>query len=297
MSQSPLLSIITVSYNTKEITENCLKSIYTETTKTPFELIVMDNNSTDGSVQMLEEFKKNASNFRLLRNSENLGFGKGNNKAALAAKGDYLLFLNSDTIVLQKGIDNLFNFYTSHEGSLHFLGGKLLNKDKTPQPSCGPFYTLPIVFAALFLKGDYHGITRYSPDIARRVDWVSGACILTKKEYFQSIGGFDEHIFMYMEEIDLLFRARKQRFLTWFTPSAQFIHLGSASSNGKTFPILQVYRGFLYFYKKHYSPFLTVLLSLLLQLKAVAALIIGLATGNKYLIKTYAQAYRIASMG
>jgi GT2 family glycosyltransferase len=128
------------------------------------------------------------------------------------------------------------------------------------------------------------------------VDWVSGACILTTKSLFEKMGGFDEDIFMYMEEIDLLYRAKKKGYTTYFYNKAQFIHLGSASSGGKTYPILQVYNGFLYFYNKHHKGLSVSILKGMLQLKALISLLIGKVTGKEYLINTYEQAFKIASM-
>ncbi len=292
------LSVIILSYNTEALTRQTIESIYRSTGLDPnrFEIIVLDNASTDDSVQMLRKLAKNHTNLHVLENKENTGFSKGNNIASKQAKGTYFLFLNSDIIVQEKGIDNLLSYLKTHENSAHFVGGKLLNKDESDQASCGPFYTLPVVFGALFLRGDYWGLTRYSPDEVKRVDWVSGACLMTKREYFEKVGGFDEGIFMYMEEIDLLYRAKKHGYQTYFIPDARFIHLGSASSEGKTYPILQVYRGFLYFYKKHYSPGAVTVLKGMLQLKARIAIFLGKLTGKNYLIETYGKAKSIASM-
>lgn len=286
------LSIIVISYNTKKITQNCLESIETslEQSSLSYEIILVDNASTDQSDKII-------SNFRLIRNSANLGFAKANNQGVKEAKGNYILFLNSDIVVLDNAIEKLLIFYKQNEITIQFLGGKLLNKDNSPQPSCGPFYSLPVVFGALFLKGDYWGLTRYSPDAVQEVDWVSGACILTKKEYFQSIGGFDQQIFMYMDEIDLLYRAKKKGYRVFFYPEAEFIHLGSASSGGRTYPILQVFRGFLYFYRKHHNTKLSIFfLKTMLQLKSWIALVIGRLTRNSYLIKTYEEAQKCIQM-
>ncbi len=292
------LSIIILSYNTEALTQQTIESIYesTELGTDSFEIIVLDNASTDGSLGMLRKLSKSRSNLEIIESKENTGFSKGNNIASKQAKGTYFLFLNSDIIVQEKGIDNLFRYLKEHDQTVHFAGGKLLNKDTSDQASCGPFYTLPVVFGALFLRGDYWGLTRYSPEEIKRVDWVSGACLLTKKEYFEKVGGFDEGIFMYMEEIDLLYRAKKLGYQTYFVPQARFIHLGSASSGGKTYPILQVYRGFLYFYKKHYSPAAVTVLKGMLQLKARIAMLLGKLTGKNYLIETYGKAQEIASM-
>ena len=294
----PKLSIIIISYNTKKITLDCINSIIKSVKNSFFkyEIIVVDNDSKDGTVQSINKLYNNYSNIRIIVNRENIGFAKANNQAVKPAQGKYLLFLNSDIIVLNDAINKLFQFYKHNEDKIHFLGGKLFEKDGvTPQPSCGPFYSLPVIFAALFLKGDYWGFTRYSPNKLKKVDWVSGACILTKKEYFNKINGFDEKIFMYMDEIDLLYRAKKTGFNTFFYPDAHYIHFGSASSKGRTYPILQVYQGFLYLYKKHF-PRSLFFLKLLLKLKAWLAIAIGKLTNNQYAIKTYEQALKNMSM-
>jgi GT2 family glycosyltransferase len=300
---NPELSIIVISYNTKDITLDCLNSIIELIdNKLTYEIILVDNASTDQTIQIvknsLNSLTRNLNvNIEYIENKENLGFAKANNQGVKEAKGKYILFLNSDIIVQDNAIDNLLEYYRQNENQTHFLGGKLFNKDMTPQPSCGPFYSLPVVFGALFLKGDYWGLTRYSPNQTKEVDWISGACILTKKEYFEKLNGFDENIFMYMDEIDLLYRAKKIGYRVYFYPESKFIHLGSASSGGKTYPILQVYKGFLYFYGKHYPKISVFFLKFLLKLKAVVSLTIGKLTNNQYLVKTYEQANRLVEMG
>ncbi len=294
------LSIIIISYNTNKITKNCLESLYRsmQDTTIPYEIIVIDNHSTDKSAEMitkLDGYKKDL--IKLYINKDNVGFAKANNQGISYAKGEYIFLLNSDTETLDNAVELLLDHYKTHEKEIQFLGGKLLNKDMTAQPSCGPFYTPPVIFGALFLKGDYWGLTRYSPNFAKAVDWISGACILTKKEFLEKLYGFDENIFMYMDEIDLLYRAKQRGYRVWFYPDARFIHLGSASSNGKTYPILQVYRGFTYFYKKHYkSGFSVYLLKTMLQLKSLVAILLGKLFHNSYLVKTYEQAFKIARM-
>lgn len=291
------LSIVIVSYNTKKITEACLESVNRslEKTKIKYEIVVIDNGSHDGSPQLLETMSQdNHNNLVYKQTDQNLGFGKGTNLGVKIAQGQYVLLLNSDTIVLNRSIEKLYNFYVENEKEVHFLGAKLLNRDLTPQPSACRFFTLPVIFATLLLKGDYWGLTRSSPNNFCQVDWISGACIMTTKKYFQRLGGFDKNIFMYMEEVDLLYRARKLGLNTCFYPDSQIIHLGSASSNGKTFPILQVYRGFLFFYKKHYSVFHLLTLHIILKSKAVIAYLIGKIKNDSYLIKTYGEAFKLA---
>ena len=289
------LSIIIVSWNTKKITEDCLDSINRSLTnsKIKYAIIVVDNDSRDGSVDMLKNYKLPTTNYKLILNKNNLGFGRGNNLGVEQANGKYILLLNTDMIVLNRAIEKLYDFYIENEKRVHFLGAKLLNRDLTPQSSVARFFTLPVVFASLLLKGDYWGLTRSSPDKFCQVDWISGACIMTTKKYYDRLGGFDKDIFMYMEEVDLLYRAKKLGLNTFFYPKSQIIHLGSASSNGKTFPILQVYKGFLFFYKKHYSKFELFILRLILKLKAIIAYLIGKIKGNRYLIETYEEAFKL----
>lgn len=294
----PELSIIIVSYNTKKITIDCINSIIKSTKNSPlnYEIIVIDNNSKDGTVQSIDKLCNNYSNIRIIVNNDNIGFAKANNLAVKQARGDCLLFLNSDIIVLNDAVNKLFKFYKQNENTIHFLGGKLFNKNMSSQPSAGPFYTLPIIFVSLFLKGDYWGLTRYSPDRLKKVDWISGACILTKKEYYEKLHGFDEGIFLYMEEIDLLYRARLKNYNTFFYPDAKFIHIGFASSGNKSSPIINVYRGFLYFYKKHFSTQSLFFLKILLKLKARVAILIGKLTKSHYLLETYEKALKLVEM-
>jgi len=293
------ISVIIISYNTKQITIDCLNSIIKSFTTSPikYELIIVDNDSKDGSVSMLKNFEKKFPNIiRLILNSENTGFGKANNQGVKIAKSKYVLLLNSDTITLNNSIEKLLNYFKENEDLVHFVGGKLYNKDMTEQPSAAPFFTLPVVFAALYLKGDYWGLTRSSPKITKQIDWVSGACILTNKENYNKVKGFDEDVFMYMDEVDLLYRAHLKNLNTYFYPDAKFIHIGFASSGSKSYPVVQVFKGLIYFYKKHYSKWAYFWLLIMLKLKAEVSLLIGKLTKNKYLINTYENALKMVSM-
>lgn len=285
------VSIIIVSFNTKKLTEDCLTSTIRslKESKLRWEIIVVDNISEDGTREML---KKKFPMVKTILNSENVGFGRGNNQGINAAKGEYILLLNSDTVVLNNAIGKLVSFGRQHPNA--FIGPKLLNPDRSPQSSCGPFFTLPVVFAALFLKGDYIGLTRWSPNRARKVDWVSGACILAPKKLFMQNLLFDEQIFMYMEEIDLLMRAKRMGYATYFYPRSLIVHLGAASStNKRKGPVLNIYRGFIYLYKKHGTPFSLGMVRTMLKTKAILAWVIGVALGKGLLKETYEEAYRL----
>lgn len=249
------------------------------------EIIVVDNGSTDGSEQMIkEEF----SEVKLIKNRENFGFSKANNQAFQHSQGEYILLLNSDTEVINEGVKHLLDFMKENK-EVDIAGGKLFNQDGTPQPSCGPFYSLPVSFLMLFLKGDKFKVTRWSPKKVCEVDWVSGACLMAKRGVFEKIS-FDENIFMYMDEIELLYRAKKAGFKVFFNPKARFFHLGAASSEEKKTPVLNIYVGLLYFYKKHHPGWRLFFLKLMLKAKAYGAYFFGRLTGNNYLKKTYAEA-------
>lgn len=285
------LSIIIVSYNTKALTDDCIDSIVQSLALADFsyEIVIWDNASTDGSQELLKRWEKKDPHITVHLSRENIGFGPANNRAAKRANGTTLLFLNSDTVTLENAIGDLFTYFLKHQNTIQFLGGKLLNPDKTEQASAGTFFNLRTVFLVLFLAGDRLKITRYSPKHIRQVDWISGACIMVDKEVFESLGGFDEGIFMYMEEVDLLYRARLKGHKAFFYPESRFIHYGSASSD-RTFPVQQLFKGLIYFYKKHYPPYAVFLLTVMLQLKALIAVAIGQAINKDYLKITYGKA-------
>lgn len=273
------LSIIIVSYNTKELTLRCLQSIKSSFVDSAinYEVIVVDNNSLDESIDAI---KNKFPQVKLLINSENVGFGRANNQGIQKAQGEVVFLLNSDTLVIERGVERLYHFLKKQPEKT-IVGGKLFNFDKTPQDSAGKAYTLPTIFTALFLKGDHFHVTRYSPENIKDVDWVMGACIMTYKTTFENIGFFDEGIFMYMEEIDWEYRAKQKGYNILFFPEAHFFHLGSGSSKGREMPILNVFRGFLYFYKKHYSIWHQIILRFLLILKSLFAIVLFIILSKK----------------
>ncbi len=285
------VSLIIVSYNTEKILDDCLASIITSfvPSKISYEIIVVDNVSTDGTRGML---KKKYPNVVTILNSENVGFGRANNQGIKKAKGEYIILINSDTVVGVDALSKLVTFAKQHPND--FIGPKLLNPDSSAQTSCGYFFSLPVVFASLFLKGDVNGLIRWSPDETKMVDWVSGACFVGKKSVFMDDLLFDEKIFMYMEEVDLFMRAKAKGHNTYFYHESRIIHIGGGSSkNKRTGPVLNIYKGLLYVYAKHYSPSSMMLLKLFLRAKALISVIIGYLVGSDYLKKTYVEAYKL----
>lgn len=284
------LSIIVLSYNTKKLTLNCLNFLIKEykdfIQKKEIEVIVVDNNSSDGTVESLRNF----GNLEIVKNNTNYGFSKGNNIGAKKAKGEYILFLNSDTKVENQGLLSMTNFLNQNE-SVGILGGKLLNPDGTQQRSCGNFYNLFNLIISL-LGGERVGLIRKKPEKTQKVDWVSGASLMIRRNLFEKLKGFDENFFMYIEDMELCFRAKSIGFLTYFFPNVKIIHQELGSSN-RNFAVVNIYKGILYFYKKHkiwQYPFVKIIL----LAKALIAILIGVLVNNNYLKKTYTGALKFA---
>lgn len=286
------LSIIILSWNTKKLLSQCLESI-TQNLKlnAQAEVIVVDNNSNDGSKEVV---KKEFPEVKLIENKENFGYSKGNNIGIKKAEGDYVMILNSDTLIKPEAINNLVDFLDGHK-EIDIIGPRLLNVDGTPQANCGYFPGLKV--AAVMLFGEHFGgsnLVRYSPEKSRFVDWLMGAAFITRKEVFNKVGGFDEKLFLYMEEVEWFYRTRKAGFKAYFLKEAEIIHLGMGSSkSGRKEPILNIYKGLIYFYRKHKSSRDLIFLKLLLKFKALTAYFIGIFKNNLYLKETYGEALKI----
>ncbi|MEK7543842.1 MAG: glycosyltransferase family 2 protein [Patescibacteria group bacterium] len=284
------LSIIIPSYNTRALLERCLTSIFVslKSSHILYEVIVVDNASGDGSPELV---RNKFPQVHLVCNKVNVGYGKANNQALHKARGTHVLLLNSDIVVQNDAIGVLYRFVKDKDKV--FAGGKLFNEDGSLQPSCGPFFSLPVAALMLFAKGDYWGATRYSPDQTQRVDWVSGACLMGRKSAFTDLGFFDERIFMYMEEIELLYRAKEKGYMAFFVAEAQCIHTGAASSGERRTPVVNIYKGLVYFYKKHHSPLAGEVLRGMLRAKALAAILLGRMIGKPTIIRTYEEALSV----
>lgn len=290
------LSIITLNFQKPQLTLACVASVYKQYQKqferNEFEMIVVDNLSGDDSVRIIKKEleKKKYKNIHFYENMENAGFGRGNNFGADHAKGEYLLFLNNDTQVLDSGFIGMTEFLDSRP-HVAILGGRMENEDRTPQASAGKFYTF--FNAILMILGmQRFGFIYSSPTIIKKVDWVSGGCMMVRKNVFEKIGGFDPDIFMYFEDVDICYRVKKAEFFTYYYPNSTVIHIEQGSSN-RTFAIVNIYEGLMHFYKKHMPHWQTNMIKWLLRLKAYILIWIGKMLNNSYLISTYGKALTI----
>ena len=258
------LSIFILKFNPKDVLDTCLSSILKTSKNLTLEIIVVDNNSSDGSFEMV---KTKYPEVQLIQNNRNLGFSAGNNAGIKKARGKYILFLNSDTEVIGNSLLTMVKLL-DNKPNIGILGPKLVYPDKTIQKSVGNFYSLPeVIFDQL--GGGKLGLVRSSPVGFKIVDWVSGACFLVRREVFDRIGLWDENLFMYMEEVEFCYRAKQNGILTAFLPEAEVIHKERGSStSGREAAILNIYKGLIYFYQKHRSAREQKILKLILWFKA-----------------------------
>lgn len=253
------VSIVIVNWNTKDILRDCLVSVYEQTDDIEFETIVIDNASSDGSAEMV---KSEFSQVVLIGNDENKGFAAANNQGFEIAKGRYVLMLNSDTIVLNEAIQKTVAFADIH-GEAAAVGCRILNKDMTLQPSCFMFPSILNLLLSvsylykMFPENRFFAREKmgwWERDDIREVDVITGCFILARKEAMDEVGHLDEEYFIYGEETDWCWRFRKAGWVNLFTPDAQIIHLGGASSKSVRGPMLvQLRLSILNFFRKHYS--------------------------------------------
>lgn len=222
-----LVSVIMVNYNTRDLLLRCIESVVQNSRDCAHEIVVVDNASADGSAQAV------ASRFptiKLIANSDNSGFAAASNQGAAVSAGNLLLFLNPDTIVHPEAIRRMRDFVLSAE-SVGVVGCKLLNGDGTlQQSSWNDFPGIGWCWkSALYLNSP----KLCEPEVdegAVEVSHLLGACIMVRRELFQQLRGFDEKYFLYMEETDLCYRARKLGLRNYLLPSAAVVHLGQQSS-------------------------------------------------------------------
>ncbi len=216
------LSIIIVSFNTKELLRRCLESIKKlKTENWKLETIVVDNGSTDGSVEAMEARYKD---IKILRNEENLGFAKANNQGIKTAEGEFILLLNPDTEVKPDVLEELIKFVQNHPKA-GVVGARLLNPDGSIQPSVYHFPTIWRAIREFWLgrKGEYD---KYAPLEKKtiEVEAVTGAAMLISRATIEKIGILDERYFMYFEDLDFCRRAREAGLKIYYLPSAEVIH-------------------------------------------------------------------------
>lgn len=262
-----MVSLIIVNMNGKELTVQCLSSIERIRTEVPCELIIVDNGSTDGSVECL---RLNFQKHKIISLKNNYGFGYANNIGARIASGEYLLFLNNDTIITDDFITPLVRILENNP-EIGIIGPKLLNIDRSFQLSFGDSPSLINEWKTRRLQLKHltpKNIIKNGNNLGVKVDWISGAALMIRRSLFEKMNGFDERYFMYFEDSDLCLRAKKTGFSTYWFSEACLIHHKGKSYISKNIKVSEEYRkSQLYYYKKHTSWCETEILKLYLIIK------------------------------
>lgn len=259
------LSVIILSYNTKDVTKKCLEKVmeakkYCENKlKNKVEVIVLDNASEDGSANMV---KQDFPDVKLIASKENTGFSKGNNMVMKQSKYPYILLLNSDVYLEE---DTLYKALAYFRVNLNcdVLGAKLKYASGKLQPSTGylpnPFNSTPWIFGISNIPiierftQPFHPTYRSFFTRAHQVGWVSGAFFMLRREVFDKTSGFDENIFMYMDEVEWCKRIKDKGFKVWYVPQVEVVHLHGASNKfDLKVQYINELKGIQYYFKKHY---------------------------------------------
>lgn len=252
------LTVIVVSWNTRELLRRCLQTLKAELQDLDAEVFLVDNASADGSAEMVAQ---EHSWVRLIANSSNLGFAAANNQALETARGRYVLLLNPDTEVVPGALSALFAFLGAHPNA-GIVAPQLLNSDGTIQRSCRQFPTFTnMAYEILGLSRVFPNDARFKAykmldfnhDAEREVDQPEGACLLIRREVIEQVGKLDDGFFMLFEEVDWCFRIKQRGWQIWFTPSAQVIHhYGQSIKQVKAKMIISSHKGMFRFWRKHH---------------------------------------------
>jgi len=245
-----ILSVVILNYNVRYFLELCLKSVQAAVLNIAAEIIVVDNNSEDGSCTMVKTLFPNV---KLIENKENFGFSKGNNIGVAQAKGDYVCVLNPDTVVAEDTFARLLSFAQNKE-KLGVLGCKLINGSGEFLPESKR--NIPYIKAAfkkiLGNSKDYYA-NHLNENETGKVDVLVGAFMFVKRNVFNKVDGFDEDYFMYGEDIDLSYKVLKSGYHNYYYGSTTVVHFKGESTLRDKFYARRFYGAMQIFYKKHFK--------------------------------------------
>lgn len=263
MTKRPDLTVIIVSYNTKELTLDCLRSLYAESPDLDLQVVLVDNNSSDGSAEAIAEHYPQV---ELIARQDNLGFAGGNNLAAERARSEWLLLLNPDTVVLRQGIQKMLAFAKEqvNEGHEVVVGGRTYYGDGSLNPtSCWGRSTLWSLFcmgtglSSVFRRSpvfDPESLGKWPRDTVREVDIITGCLLMLRTDFWNQLGGFDLDFFMYGEDADLSARARAAGAKCIVCPEAEIIHYAGQSEKVRADKMVRLFRAKAQLFRKHGTP-------------------------------------------
>ena len=227
------ISVFIINYNGAAFIEACLESVLNSKCSVDIEVIVVDNQSTDHSIDILKTYKDKVT---VVKNKHNSGFSKGNNIAASYATGNYYFLLNNDTVLPEDTIQKLYDYH-SQFSNIGALVPKLLNQDGTIQ-----------------CPGSIFGQWKFKSKTAIDVSFVAGAALMMNRGVYEQIGGLDDHLFFYNDDVDLCKTLLKNNYRLVYYPDAQLTHFGGLSTQfRKLGSLIEGYRGGMYVCYKHYG--------------------------------------------
>ncbi|AMD16622.1 glycosyl transferase family 2 [Methanobrevibacter sp. YE315] len=251
------LSVVIVNYQTYELTKNTVNSIFEYDYPFSYEIFVVDNASSDDSLSKLQDYFKDRVNF--IASSENNGFAAGNNQALRMAKGRYVLLLNSDTIVWQDTLENIYNYMEKHQ-DVGACGCRVLLENGQLDKACKrSFPNVKNSFFRLFhiptnSKDDNYNLDNLPDDEIYEIDCLTGAFMFIRNKALDEVGFLDETFFMYGEDIDLCYRIKKAGWKIIYYGESKITHLkGASSKKQKSKLIYEFYRAMYIYYKKHHA--------------------------------------------
>lgn len=261
------VSVIIVSFNTRELLRDCLDSIIKKTSGLKYEVIIVDNASSDGSVDMV---KKEFPWIRIIESKKNIGFGRANNLGMEYATGEYCLLLNSDTILLNNAIKSFYDYASLHQ-ECGVLGSILLDSNQNPSHSFGYLPTPQRLLKDLIFR--YLSIIhKFPPYLAKEVDaqlpveYITGADLWIPASVWKQIGGFDPDYFLYFEETDLQKRMKDNGISRTIIPGPRIMHLEGGSDSGPIWTEQRHKRFFnsqKIYLKKHFSKFINLIFNVI----------------------------------
>lgn len=254
------VSIIIVNYNTRQLTLDCLASVYASHTSYQYEIIVIDNASHDGSVEAIRTAYPQV---RIIANRDNTGFAVANNQGMKVARGRYILLLNSDTVVQPDTLEIMIGFM-DRRPEMGASGCKVILPDGSldkackrgfPTPSASFYYAFGL--SRLFPdrpKFNQYQLGHLSPDDEYPIDCLVGAFMLVRREVVEQVGGLDETFFMYGEDVDWCYRIKEAGWDIYYYPRTYIVHYKGASARRKPMKIVyEFHRAMWVFHRKHYA--------------------------------------------
>jgi GT2 family glycosyltransferase len=257
------VSVVIVNYNTRDLLEACLTSIYRNQTGTTVEVIIVDNNSSDGSVPMVQSYFKSV---RVIVNNENLGFAAACNLGIRIARGKYILLLNSDTEILSDTLFLLQRFLDTIHPDLKIgiIGCKICNSDGTLQYSAGKFPSILSTIVDMFKPRHKRKYNLNGYDESHEVDWITGAFMVIDRRLIHDVGLMDERYFMYYEEVDYCLKAKSMGWKVFYWPSVSIIHKNPHAYKQHEVSekvMTEIRRSHLYYFRKNHNYFSFLFLS------------------------------------